>query len=407
MKNLYVLKFGGSSVATAFLIKNVAKRIKTYWKRKKKVIVVVSAPGKTTDHLINIGKQVNPEAKGRELDMLLSTGEQQSIALLALALEKENVPAISFTGQQVGILTDPNFTKARIKLIDRERIQKELLKNKVVIVAGFQGVTEKGDITTLGRGGSDLTAVAVASVFKANLCEIFTDVSGVYSCDPRIVKNAKKIKNITYDEMLELASAGAKVMQSRAMEVAKRFNVSLHIRSTFLKEKGTFVREADMKLEEVVVSGATHDENQVKVSITDVPDRPGVAALVFGKLARKDINVDMIIQSAAKNGRNDISFTIREENIKEAKSIIEKIQKKLKAGGYIIKDNVAKVSIIGIGMRSHSGVASRMFNSLAKAGINIEMISTSEIKISCIINRKDAKKAVRVLANEFNLVKRR
>lgn len=407
MKGLYVLKFGGSSVATPDLIINVAKRIKEYLKKNKKVIVVVSAPGKTTDNLIELGRKVNPYASGRELDMLLSTGEQQSIALLALALERLNVSAISFTGHQIGIITDPNFTKARIKLIDKKRIYKELSRNRVVIVAGFQGVTEEGDITTLGRGGSDLTAVALAGIFKAEFCEVFTDVSGVYSCDPRIVKNARKIKEITYDEMLEFASLGAKVMQSRAMEVAKKFKVPLHIRSTFLKEQGTYVKEADMKLEEIVVSGATHDENQVKVSITDVPDRPGVASYVFGELAKKDINVDMIIQSAAKNKKNDISFTIREENLNETRDIVERIRKKLKAKEIIFKDNVAKVSIIGIGMRSHSGVAAKMFKALAKAGINIEMIATSEIKISCIINRKDAKKAVNVLSREFGLKRRK
>lgn len=405
--NIYVLKFGGSSVATPERMLNVGRIIEAYYKKGIKVVVVVSAPGKTTDNLIEIAKKINPHPPERELDMLLSTGEQQSIALLALALEKLKVPAISFTGYQVGIITDPNFTKARIRLIQRKKILNELKKGKVVIVAGFQGVTEKGDITTLGRGGSDLTAVALASVLKAKICEIYTDVDGVYSCDPRIVKNAKKIKRITYDEMLELASAGAKVMQSRAMEVAKKFNVLLHIRSSFKRVEGTYVEEEKMALEEVVVRGVTHDENQVKVSIVDVPDVPGIAAYVFGELAKKNINVDMIIQSAARNGKNDISFTIRREDKKIASEIMEKVRKKLKAKEVIFNDDVAKVSIVGIGMRSHSGVAARMFKALARKKINIEMISTSEIKVSCVINRKDVKKAVMELSKEFGLLRRK
>jgi len=404
MKNLVVMKFGGSSVATPELMKNIARRIlKLQKKEKKKIVVVVSAPGKTTDHLIKLACDVNRNAGGRELDMLLATGEQQSIALLALAISSMGGKAISLTGPQVGIITDPHFTKARIRQIHPGRIEEELSRGRIVIAAGFQGKTESEEITTLGRGGSDLTAVALASVLEAEVCEIYTDVEGVYSCDPRIIPTAKKVEVITYDEMLELASAGAKVMQSRSMEVAKKFQVPLLIRSSFTFAPGTLVKEADMELEEVVVTGVTHDENQVKVTIPNVPDIPGVAAHIFGALARKNINVDMIIQSAAEGGINDISFTVRKEDLSPARSVMESIRKKFKSQTAVFQPDVAKLSIVGIGMRSHSGVAARMFKALARSGINIEMISTSEIKVSCVVKRENAVRGVKALAKEFGL----
>jgi aspartate kinase len=368
------------------------------------VVAVVSAPGKTTDRLMDMAYSISRKPHERELDVLLSTGEQQGIALVAMAINEMGHKAISLTGPQVGISTDSAHTRARIKSIDTDIIKKALDEGNIVIVAGFQGVSESENITTLGRGGSDLSAVALAAVLKAEICEIYTDVDGVYTADPSVVSEAKKIDRISYDEMLEMASAGAKVMYSRAMEVAKKYDVKLHIKSS-LKEgedSGTVVTKETKDLEQVVVRGATLDEDQVKMSIAGVPDKPGTAAKIFGTLAKEDINVDMIIQSSAyERGVNDISFTISHQRLDRALEILEKVKEDIGAKQIIFDKDVDKVSIVGVGMKSHAGVAARMFEVLAKNDINIEMISTSEIKISCVVSSKNGKKALETLHHEF------
>ena len=398
---LIVQKYGGTSVAGPERVKKVARRIIMTKKKGNRVIIVVSAPGDTTDRLIETAQQITDSPPDREMDMLLATGEQMSIALLAMAINALGEKAVSLTGGQVGIVTDETFTKARIKKIDTKKITRELNKDKIVIVAGFQGITADRDITTLGRGGSDLTAVALASVLKADQCEVYTDVSGVYTADPRIVPDAKKIDRISYDEMLELASLGAQVMVPRSIEVAKKFNVDIHVRSSFNDEEGTVITKEVSRMEEVVVSGVAYDKDQAKVAITDVPDRPGIAAKIFGALGAGNVNVDMIIQSSAEGGINDISFTVNRGDLKKTLDIMEKVKREIGAKELVYDDGVAKVSIVGVGMRSHSGVASKMFSALAEENINIEMISTSEIKISCVIKEKDTEKAVRAIHKKF------
>ncbi len=398
---LIVQKYGGSSVADAKKIKQVAKRIFRTKKRGNRVVVVVSAPGDTTDRLLSSAYEITAHPSEREVDMLLATGEQISISLLTMALHSLGCPAISFTGPQVRILTDTAHTKARILSVDAERIKDELKKGKVVVVAGFQGISQEEDITTLGRGGSDTTAVALATSLKANSCEIYTDVEGIYTADPRIVSSAKRLKKIPYDEMLELSSLGAKVMQLRSAELAKRYNVRLHVRSTFSNKAGTMIIKKG--LEAPGVSGVTYDKNQAKITIQSVPDRPGIASVIFNEIAKENINVDMIIQSASLKGLTDVSFTIAGTDLKKALPTIKVIAKKIKARGATSSKGVAKISIVGVGMRSHPGVAARMFSCLAKERINIEMISTSEIKISCAINEKHVRKAVKSLHREFGL----
>jgi len=398
---LIVQKYGGTSVAGPERVKKVARRIIMTKKKGNRVVIVVSAPGDTTDRLIATAQQITDSPPDREMDMLLATGEQMSIALLAMAINALGEKAVSLTGGQVGIVTDETFTKARIKKIDTKKITRELNKDKIVIVAGFQGITADRDITTLGRGGSDLTAVALASVLKADQCEVYTDVSGVYTADPRIVPDAKKIDRISYDEMLELASLGAQVMVPRSIEVAKKFNVDIHVRSSFNDEEGTVITKEVSRMEEVVVSGVAYDKDQAKVAITDVPDRPGIAAKIFGALGEGHVNVDMIIQSSAEGGINDISFTVNRGDLKKTLDIMEKVKREIGAKELVYDDGVAKVSIVGVGMRSHSGVASKMFSALAEENINIEMISTSEIKISCVIKEKDTEKAVRAIHKKF------
>jgi aspartate kinase len=371
--------------------------------KKSRVVVVVSAPGDMTDDLIEKAKCLADTPDLREMDLLLSTGEIQSIALLTIAIKSKGFDAISLTGPQAGIYADNVHTKAKIKKIKPQKIREELKKDKIVIVAGFQGINPNDDITTLGRGGSDLTAVALAAALKATECEIYTDVKGVYTTDPRLITQAKKLEMLSYDEMLELAGVGSQVMMSRSIEVAKKYNVVIHVRSAFSDEKGTLIMKEVPKMENVVVSGVAFDKNESKLSITDVPDRPGIAAKIFGALAKKNINVDMIIQSAASDKRNDISFTVSKNDLKAAVSLLKNISKKLGGGAVIFDENVAKVSIVGIGMRSHPGVASKMFKILADNGINIQMISTSEIKISCVISNRDTAQAVRVLHGGFGL----
>jgi aspartate kinase len=401
------MKFGGSSVADADKIKNVARRVMETRDAGNKVVVVVSAPGDTTDDLITWAEKITTDPDDREMDMLLSTGEQMSIALLAMAIKDKGYKAISLTGAQVGILTDKVHNMAKIVHIQTNKIRKELRKGNIVVVAGFQGITEDEDITTLGRGGSDLTAVALASVLKADICEIFTDVLGVYTTDPRIVHEARKLDVISYDEMLEMAGLGAQVMQARSIEVAKKFNIDIHVRSTFSHETGTIITREVSKMEDVVVRGIASDKNQAKISIIDLPDKPGVAASMFTELAAKGINVDMIIQSSAADGRNDISFTVSHKDLPKTLEVMDKIKRELGATEVIHDRNVAKISIVGVGMRSHVGIASKMFSALARAGINIEMISTSEIKISCVIKNVNVEKAVKVIHKAFNLDKKK
>ena len=407
MRNsLIVQKYGGSSVANIERIKAVAKRVARYKRRGNSLVVVVSALGDTTDELLKLVGKITSMPSEREVDMLISTGEQVSVALLAMALHKMGVDAISFTGAQVGIMTDRSHTKAKIVDVSASRIKKELKKGKVVIVAGFQGIDPDHEITTLGRGGSDITAVALAKTLKAKVCEIYTDVDGVYTADPRIVGDARKLSCISYEEMLELASLGAQVMQARSMEVAKKFSVPLHIRSSFGNKEGTIISEEVRAMEDVLVSGVTVNKGEAKVTICDVPDRPGIAAVIFKRLAQKGINVDMIIQNISRTGYTDVSFTVPLAELNKTKQVMGKIVKAVKAKGATYNNGIAKISIVGIGMRSHSGVAAKMFEALASKKVNISMISTSEIKISCVINKRHAEKAVRALHDAFELSKK-
>lgn len=383
-------------------MKNVAKRIIEAKRKDNDVVVVVSALGDTTDELENMAFQIMGSPPEREMDMLMSTGEQISCALLAIAVKALGHEAISFTGAQVGIRTDKTHTKARIETIDAGRIRKALGENKIVIVAGYQGITEDQDITTLGRGGSDLSAVALAYALKARVCEIFTDVEGIYTTDPRIVKDAKKIKAITFDEMLEMASLGAQVMQARSIEVAKRYNIPIHVRSSFSKEEGTMIQD-NGKLEEIAVQGVTSNKSEAKITICAVPDQPGVAAKIFTKVSETGVNVDTIVQNVSHTKSTDISFTVPKVDLPKALKAAEKIAKKISAGEVQHDKNIARVSIVGSGMRSHHGIAAKMFQTLARKKINIEMITTSEISISCIIHEKYIKRAVRALHKAFNL----
>lgn len=402
-KSLIVQKYGGSSVANTDRIKNVANRIARYKKQGHKIVVVVSALGDTTDELLELAGQITDKPSDRELDMLISTGEQVSVALLAMALHKIGIDAISFTGAQVGIITDCSHTKAKILKISADKIREQVEKGKVVIVAGFQGMNTEQEITTLGRGGSDLTAVAIAKTLDADMCEIYTDVEGVYTADPRIVKDARKLSVISYEEMLELASLGAQVMQARSMEVAKKYSVPLHIRSSFTDKEGTIISKEVKSMEEVLVSGVTANKGEAKVTICDLPDRPGIAAKIFASLAKHDINVDMIIQNISRLGYTDLSFTVPAAELNKTKDVMARIAKAVKAKGVVYNNEIAKVSIVGVGMKTHSGVAAKMFGALATKKINIDMISTSEIKISCVINKKYADDAVRVLHKAFGL----
>jgi aspartate kinase len=398
-----VQKFGGSSVADAEKIRNVARRAIAEKDMGNQVVVVVSAMGKTTDNLLALASQITDAPDPREIDMLISTGEQISISMLAIAIQSMGHPAISFTGPQVGILTDQIHRKAKIIHINDEKIRRALEEGKIVIVAGFQGCTLENEITTLGRGGSDTTAVALAAVLRAEVCDIYTDVDGVYTADPRIVRNARKLDRISYDEMLELASQGAKVLYSRAVEFAKNYNVPVHVRSSFNSNPGTMVVKEEREMEDIVVSGVAYNRNEAKISILGVPDRPGIAAEIFGGLGEANIVVDMIIQNVAENDLNDISFTVGKDDFREALAVAKKACERLKARDVVYDTDIAKVSVVGVGMKSHANVAAKMFQALAKNNINIEMISTSEIKISCIINAKDLDKAVQAIHDEFEL----
>ena len=404
-KRLIVQKFGGSSVANAECIQNVAQRVASYREKGYNLVVVVSALGDTTDELIELAYKINTEPSEREMDMLLSTGEQISVALLAMAIHKLGYEAISFTGAQVGIITDASYTRARIIKINADKLKEELRKGKIVIVAGFQGVTLNQDITTLGRGGSDLTAVALAKELAADECEIYTDVEGIYTADPRIEPKAKKIKEITYDEMLEMASLGAQVIQARSIEVGKKFNVPIHVRSSFSDNPGTMIIKEAKRMEDVIVSGVTINKNQAKITICNVPDRPGVAAKIFKELASNGINVDMIVQNVSHLRQTDISFTVNKADVHKTLKITKKVAKTIKAGEVLEDQDIVRVSIVGVGMKSHPGAAAKCFEALAQNKINIEMISTSDISISCIIQKKFAETAVRALHGKFGLSK--
>jgi len=403
---LIVQKYGGTSVATPERIRAVAERVLRTQRKGNQVVVVVSARGGMTDELLELARQVSPNPPPRELDMLLATGEQQSIALLAMALHDLGGAAISLTGLQVGILTDSIHGKARIRGIRADRVREELAGGRIVIVAGFQGVDENDNITTLGRGGSDTTAVAVAVALEADVCEIYTDVDGVYTADPRVVPNARKLRRISHDEMLELASLGAGVLQSRSVEFAKKYGMAIHVRSSFNDEPGTIVCEESEAMEEmegVTIRGATINRTEAKVTIVGVPDRPGVAATLFGALADNHVNVDMIVQNIGRDGRTDMSFTVAHADLEAAKRVCEGLLEKLGAQGVLADHNIAKVSVVGVGMRSHYGIAATMFKALADAGVNIQMISTSEIKISAVVAAEDGDKALRAVHDAFNL----
>ncbi|MDR3253711.1 MAG: aspartate kinase [Endomicrobium sp.] len=406
---LVVMKFGGSSVADTDKIKLVAERIIVKKKDGNKIVVVVSAPGDTTDDLLTMADKITSNPPAREMDMLLATGEMISIALLSMAIDAMGEKVISMTGPQAGIFSDAVHTRARIKKINPQKIKKQISKNNIAVVAGFQALNPKGDITTLGRGGSDLTAVALAATLKADLCEIYSDVDGIYTADPRVVKDARKIAYISYDEMLEMAGSGAQVLQSRSVEIAKKFGVEIHSRNTFNENQGTIITSEEKirrdKMETPLVSGITFDKDNVKFTIIDLPDIPGLAAKIFGRLAKIGINIDVIIQSAAVNKKIDISFTVSRQDMKRTRLEIDKISSELKAASVLCDDHIAKVSVIGIGMKSNPGVAAQMFEILHRKGVNIEVISTSEIKISCIIDEYDVLRAVEALHKGFGLSK--
>jgi aspartate kinase len=394
---IIVQKFGGTSVANPDLIRNVALRVARTRDQGKQVVVVVSAMGHTTDRLIELARAAGDCTPEREMDILMATGEQVSIALLAIALKGMGYPAVSLTGAQAGIHTDDAHTKARILSVDQKRIKQELEQGNIVVVAGFQGTSARGETTTLGRGGSDTTAVALAAALGAEVCEIYTDVEGVYTADPRLIPDAQKLDCISYDEMLELASLGALVLQTRSVEYAKHYGVTIHVRSSFNDNRGTLVREVSRMEERRLLSGVAHDVNVAKIGLFDVPDRPGIAKHLFKALAAEKIDVDMIIQSWDHSGKNDIVFTVTRDDLSRALPVVERVVGEIGAAGMDYNEHVAKVSIVGAGMVSNPGVAAAMFEALADENININMISTSEIKISCVIEEDDALRAVEAI----------
>jgi aspartate kinase len=401
---LIVQKYGGTSVANPDRIKNVASRVAKYCAKGDQIVVVVSAMSGVTDNLIKLAKEIMPLPSEREMDVLLATGEQTTIALTAIALHSLKVPAVSLTGAQAGIVTDGVHTKARIQNITPKKIHDLLNEGHVVIVAGFQGQTIEGQVTTLGRGGSDLTAIALAAALRADLCQIYTDVDGVYTADPRIVSGARKLEEISYDEMLELASLGAKVMQSRSVEFAKKFGVIFEVRSSLNENPGTIVKEETKNMEDVVVRGVSLDKNQAKVTLVGVPDKPGVAAHIFKAIGDANINVDMIVQNISHGSGSpatDLSFTVDKPDLLKAQKVIDGLKPEIDFGKVIATDNIGKLSLVGVGMKSHTGVAARMFETLAREGINIEMISTSEIKVSVIVDLAKGEQAMKAVHAAF------
>src|SRR5580765_6869001 len=401
---LIVQKYGGTSVGNTERIKNVAARVAEYHAKGDKIVVVVSAMSGVTDNLIKLAKDIMPLPNEREMDVLLATGEQTTIALTAIALHALDVPAVSMTGAQAGIVTDGVHTKAKIQNISPKKVHDLLDQGNVVIVAGFQGQTIEGHVTTLGRGGSDLTAIALAAALKADLCQIFTDVDGVYTADPRIVPGARKLEEISYDEMLELASLGAKVMQSRSVEFAKKFGVVFEVRSSLNDNPGTIVKEETKSMEGVVVRGVALDKNQAKVTLVAVPDKPGVAARIFRALGDATVNVDMIVQNISHGTgtpQTDISFTVEKADLLKAQKVIDNLKKEIGFKEVVTAEKIGKLSIVGVGMKSHTGVAGKLFETLAKEGVNIDMISTSEIKISVVIDLAKGEQAVKAVHAAF------
>jgi len=404
-----VQKYGGTSVGNPERIRNVARRVARDHQAGHQIVVVVSAMSGVTDSLIKLAREVAPEPSDREMDMLLATGEQTTIALTAMALHGLGIPAVSLTGAQAGIVTDGKHTRAKISNITPAAVRKHLQEGSVVIVAGFQGQTHEGHITTLGRGGSDLTAIALAAAIKADLCQIYTDVDGVYTADPRVVPDATKIDVISYDEMLEMASSGSKVMQSRSVEFASKFGVVFEVRSSFNDQPGTIVKQEQPDMEHVVVRGVSVEKNQAKVTVAALPDQPGVAARLFNAIAESGANIDMIVQNVSSTesgggkGKTDITFTLPKDDVRRILPVMDAFKKESLAGEVQVQEGIAKVSVVGIGMRSHSGVAANLFTALAGAGINIQMISTSEIKISVVVDEAQANDAAKAAHAKFGL----
>ncbi len=400
---LIVQKYGGTSVADAARIKNVAARVVSAAKSGQEVCVVVSAMGSTTDELVALAAEISPLPHARELDMLLTAGERISMALLSMAIHDLGRDAVSFTGSQAGIVTDTSHGKARILEVRSRRVREALQLGSIVIVAGFQGVSTDANVTTLGRGGSDTTAVALASSLGADVCEIYTDVEGVFTADPRICPDARRLDEISYEEMLELSASGARVLMVRSVEFARNHGVRLHVRSSFEDVPGTWVKKEDELMEKAIISGIAHDTSEAKVTISSVPDRPGIAAGIFRPLAEHGVNVDMIVQNVSDQGRTDISFTVPKQDLARAEPVLQELAREVGAAGIATDPDVAKVSLIGAGMKTHPGVAADMFDALAKAGINIEIISTSSIRISCVVRAADVQRAVQTVHDRFRL----
>ena len=399
--SLIVQKFGGSSVADADKLRNVARIITDTYKKGNRVVAVLSAQGDTTDDLIEKAREINPRASKREMDMLLSTGEQISCSLCAMAIEAMGVPVVSLTGWQAGFRTNSGYGNARIKRVRAERIEEELDKNRIVIVTGFQGINKYSDITTLGRGGSDTSAVAIAAALHADLCQIYTDVDGVYTADPRCVKGARKLDEITYDEMLELATLGAQVLHNRSVEMAKRYGVNLEVLSSFSGKSGTKVKEVVKKMEKSHISGVAKDKNIARLALVGLEDTPGIAFRIFSLLAKNNVNVDIILQSIGRSETKDISFTVARGDMETARQVLEDNRESIRFDNIDVSDHIAKVSIVGAGMINNPGVAATMFEALFNAGININMISTSEIKVSVLVDEDDADRAVQVIHQRF------
>ncbi len=400
---LVVQKYGGTSMGSIERIQNVARRVAKTYDDGNDVVVIVSAMAGETNKLVALANEMCEFPSEREYDVLVAAGEQVSIALLSMGLQSMGYKAKSYLGHQIPIYTDNAFSKARIEEIEDKKIREDLKNGTIIVVAGFQGVDREGNVTTMGRGGSDTSAVAVAAALKADVCEIYTDVDGVYTTDPRIVPEASKIEKISYDEMLEMASLGAKVLQIRSVEFAKKYGVVVHVRSSFNDNPGTLVMKEDADMETVLVSGITYNKDEAKISMMRVPDKPGIASQLFSPLTEANITVDMIIQNVSNEGYTDMTFTVPRTDFKKALKIVQDTAGKIGAGGVISDESIAKVSIVGVGMRSHSGIASKMFQTLSQEGINIQMISTSEIKVSCVISAKYTELAVRVLHEAFGL----
>jgi len=402
--SLIVQKFGGSSVGDAARIQNVARRVVATRESGNDVVVVVSAMGRTTDELHELARQISPNPPGRELDMLLTAGERISMALLAMAIHELGHQAVSFTGSQAGIITTTDHGRAKIKEVRGDRLRQAVAEGKIAIVAGFQGVSDETlDVTTLGRGASDTTGVAIAAALDADVCEIFTDVDGVYTADPRMVPDARILHAVSYEEMLEMAASGARVLAARSVEYARNYGVLVRVTSSFNDSPGTFVREEDERMEKAIISGVTHDVSEAKVTVHGVPDKPGIAARLFGNVAEQGVNVDMIVQNVSTAGVTDISFTVPRDQIEQARAIIDPIAVEIGAGGVDFDSAIAKVSLVGAGMKSHPGVAADMFAALSDAGVNIEMISTSTIRISVVVRESDTERAVRAVHDRFHL----